>query len=261
MEVILYLLGIVAVLMLLQTAALRALGEPLQWSFGAHSRHPPRVKLALKVVLHGTLVGSLVLYPYLVGTTPAAFYGQLLPLRHAPLFFVGQLLGVTLLAAILALETSRGWLYWKPRFPPGKALRKSLLSVLSSLTVVAVEEPLFRGILLGGLLGALPWLPAVVGSAVLFSLAHFIKKRSTYWPMAGLTVLGLWLGVAYYKTGTLWLPMGLHSGGILAIGIHRCYLNYRAPEWLVGTQTFPIAGAVSMAVMAAGTLLTWILFR
>ena len=71
---------------------------------------------------------------------------------------------------------------------------------------------------------------------------------------------GIWLGVAYYKTGNLWLPMGLHSGGILSIGVHRCFLNYKGPEWLVGTQTFPIAGAVSIAVMLAGTAITWVLF-
>jgi len=47
-----------------------------------------------------------------------------------------------------------------------------------------------------------------------------VRARLT-WPAVGLAVLGVWLGIAYDKTQGLWLPMGLHSGGILAIGVHR----------------------------------------
>ena len=91
-------------------------------------------------------------------------------------------------------------------------------------------------------------------------ISHFIRRVKTYWPAVGLAVLGLWLGVGYYKTGNLWLSMGLHSGGVLSIGIHRCFLNYKGPAWLVGTQAFPIAGLVAIIVMLVGTVITWFLF-
>ena len=260
MGVILYLVAIIAVLMGLQSVVLRVLKEPQQWSFGANSKHPKKVKLALKVVLHGTLISSLLLYPYLIGQTPVSYYGPLLPLSKFVYFLYGESLALTLLTLIYAIETACKWLYWKPRFSPGKAFSKSAFSTLSSFTVVAVEEPFFRGIVLRGLAPAIGWPLAIPLSAVLFSVAHYIKRRRTYWPAVGLAVLGLWLGVAYYCTGNLWLSMGLHSGGILSIGVHRCFLNYKGPEWLVGTQTFPIAGLVSIFIMLIGTAITWMIF-
>ena len=93
---------------------------------------------------------------------------------------------------------------------------------------------------------AVPWLVARFGYRVVLAV--------------GLAVLGLWLGVAFYKTNALWLPMGLHSGGILAIGVHRCFTNYRGPAMLVGTQTFPIAGLISIVIMLIGSAVTWFLF-
>jgi membrane protease YdiL (CAAX protease family) len=211
-----------------------------------------------------------VLFPYLVGSNPAAYYGPLLPLDRAHYFLYGELVALALLGVIFLIEMSAGWIYWKPRFTAREAFGKSARSALSSLTVVAIEEPFFRAIILQQLLFAAapgfsrtpvidPW-AAVALSAVLFSAAHFLRKVKTYWPFVGLAVLGVWLGVAYVETGNLWLPMGLHSGGILAIGLHRCFLNYKGPEWLVGTQTYPIAGALAMAVMLVGTAVTWWMF-
>ncbi|HEU4754196.1 MAG TPA: CPBP family intramembrane glutamic endopeptidase [Armatimonadota bacterium] len=261
MWVILYLGGLIVLLLGLQTVVLLAFKEPLQWTFGANSQQPKSLKLALKLVLQGTLIGSIFLFPYLVGRTPASYYGPLFPPDRLHYFLYGEGIALALLSLIYAVELAGGWIYYKPRYPPAKALTKSTLSALSSLTVVSVEEPFFRGIVLRMLLTAVtPWI-ALPLSAVLFSGAHFIRKVKTYWPAVGLAVLGLWLGVAYYKTGNLWLSMGLHSGGILSIGVHRCFLNYRAgKEWLVGTQTFPIAGLISILIMLAGTAVTWVLF-
>jgi membrane protease YdiL (CAAX protease family) len=260
LNVILYLAAIVAVLFALQTVVFLAFKQPLQWTFGHNSQHPKSLKLAMKVVLQGTLIGSIFLYPHLVGSTPGAFYGPLFRADHFHLFWYGEAISLALLILIYGIEVRGKWLYWKQRWPWKKTLSKCLFSALSSLTVVLVEEPLFRGVIQRGLIAALPlWVALPLGAAV-FSLAHFIRKVPTYWPAVGLGVLGLWLGVAYYKTGSLWLPMGIHSGGILSIGVHRCFLNYRGPQWIVGTQTFPVAGAVAITVMLVGTVVTWFLF-
>lgn len=260
MWILLYLAAIIAVLLSLQAGVLAAFKEPLQWTFGASSQQPKSLKLALKAVLQCTLVGSIFLFPYVVGTTPGAYYGPQLAIGQAHYFLYGELIAVGLMAVIFAAETAAGWLYYQPRYELRKAVLKSSLSALSSLTVVAIEEPLFRGVILKTLLAAVPWPVAIPLGAVVFSAAHFIRKVRTYWPSVGLAVLALWLGVAYYRTGTLWMSMGIHSGGILAIGVHRCFLNYRGPEWLVGTQTFPIAGVVGMVVMLVGTAITWFVF-
>lgn len=270
MWVIGYLFGIVALLLVLQAVVLRAFRQPLQWTFGASSDQPKSLRLALKGVLQTTLIGSIFVFPYLVGSTPGRYYGPVFAGEKAIQFLYGEGIALVLLSLIFGVELVGGWIIYKKRYTARKALTKSTLSALSSLTVVSVEEPIFRAVVLQYLLYAAPpalalapvLSPAIAIplSAILFSAAHFIRKVSTYWPSVGLAVLGLWLGVAYYKTGALWLPMGLHSGGILAIGIHRCFTNYRGPAWLIGTQTFPIAGMISIVIMLIGTAVTWFLF-
>jgi len=257
MWVILYLLAVIAVLFCLQSVLLFAYREPLRSTFGARSGEPRSLRIALKTVLQLTLVGSIILYPYLRGTTAVAYYGALLPRHRAVEFLYGEAIALALLGVVFAMELATGGIRWRVRYPAGKVLARSARSALSSLTVVAVEEPFFRGIVLESLLTTTPAGPAIALSAGLFSAAHFLRKVRTYWPALGLAVLGIWLGVAYYKTHSLWLPMGLHSGGILAIGVHRCFIEYQGHEVLVGTQTYPIAGLGAIALMLLGASVTW----
>src|SRR4051794_31235638 len=100
MWVLLYVAGVLALLLGLQTAVLLAFREPLQWTFGANSQQPKSLKLALKLVLQGTLIASIFVFPYLVGTTPTRYYGPILPPGQAVYFLVGQALGVLLLALV-----------------------------------------------------------------------------------------------------------------------------------------------------------------
>jgi membrane protease YdiL (CAAX protease family) len=257
MQAIVYLLCAVAVLFSLQSLVLLAYGVPLRFTFGTRNSEPRSLRIVLKVVLQTTLIGSIVLYPYLRGSSLAAYYGARLPWHRAREFLYGEVVALAVLGFVFALELATGGIRWKVRYPAGKALARSSQAALSSLTVVAVEEPLFRGILLQSLLGVLPVWAAIGSSAALFSAAHFIRKTRTYWPAVGLAVLAVWLGVAYYKTQSLWLPMGLHSGGILAIGVHRCFVEYRGRALFVGTQTYPIAGLGAIALMLLGAAVTW----
>ncbi len=259
MWVLLFLVGLVALLLATQSLVLLAYNEPLQWNFGASSRQPRSLKLTLKSILLVVLVGSLVGIPYVVGSDPAAYYRPLLPRGGAAPFFAGQAIALAVLGAVFAIEHAGGWIRWERRWPLRKTLSKCLFTAVASVTVVAIEESFFRGIVLRTLVeNGVPAFLALSLSATIFSAAHFLRRLKNKWPAVGLAVLGLWLGVAYLKTGNLWLSMGLHSGGILAIGVHRCFTRYHGREWLVGTQTFPIAGALCLAIMLAGTVITWL---
>jgi uncharacterized protein len=116
---------------------------------------------------------------------------------------------------------------------------------VTTLVVPLIEEALFRGLFLGILLRGLRAPPAVVLSAAIFSIIHFLKApdqttTTVQWnsgfvslahsfdqfgePMlvlAGfstLFVIGLVLAHARIGTASLWLPIGLHAGWILASG-------------------------------------------
>lgn len=267
MWVIGYMAAMLAALMAAQALVLLAYRQPMQWTFGATSEQPRSMRVVLKVLLQVVMVTSILILPRLAGSDPNRYYAPILRPELAVQFLYGEVAALALLGLIFAVEFKGGWIVYEPLYKPRHAVLKSLRGGLSSLSVVAVEEPLFRGVLLQQLLFAAPPaaatgpvlspLLAIPLSAAIFSAVHFIRRARTYWPAVGLAVLGIWLGVAYYKTGALWLPMGLHSGGVLAIQIHRCFTRYRGPLWLVGTDSFPVAGAIAMSIMLIGTVITW----
>src|SRR5438552_4787943 len=169
MSVILYLVGVIAVLFCLQNALLLAYGEPLRWTFGVRPGQPRSLRIALKAILQATLIGAILVYPYLHGATPISYYGALLPRGRAVEFLYGEAIGLGVLALVFTVELATGGIRWRVRYPARTALARSARSALSSLTVVAVEEPFFRGIVLQSLLGAAPVWAAIGGSAALFS--------------------------------------------------------------------------------------------
>ena len=152
---------------------------------------------------------------------------------------------------------------------------------LTTLIVPLIEEALFRGLFLGILLRGLRGKIAVALSAAIFSIVHFLKApeqttTTVQWnsglvslahsfdqfgdPMlvlAGfmtLFVIGLILAHARLRTASLWLPIGLHAGWILASGafgkIARREID--ALPW-IGKNL--LVGLVPLAIC----LLTWAL--
>jgi len=79
------------------------------------------------------------------------------------------------------------------------------------LTAVVAEEVLFRGVILAGLLERYAVVPAIVGSALLFGLAHVLP-----WAIFSAFLGGLLLGWLYYRTRSILLCIvvhGLHNLG------------------------------------------------
>ncbi len=117
--------------------------------------------------------------------------------------------------------------------------------VLTAVAVSAVEETVFRGVVLGLCLWTLPRRGAIFVTTLLFVVVHFVKPAKTaiapeavrWWSgfaeamrftdglpggwllvsgAASLFVAGWILGSAATRTKSLWLPMGLHAGWVLA---------------------------------------------
>lgn len=86
-----------------------------------------------------------------------------------------------------------------------------------------LEELLFRGVILNGLLRSQqPWV-AIGQSALLFGLIHFNPAQS-----ASAAVLGLLLGWLYYRTRSLGLCIALHA---INNGIGFAAMHWAPPAW------------------------------
>ena len=164
----------------------------------------------------------------------------------------------------------------------------SFLAILklipTAVIVPLIEEPLFRGLFLGVLLrGLRPW-PANLLSAAIFSIVHFLKSPDETTPttiqwfsgfvslshsfdqfsepllvLGGFTtlfVIGIALGHARIRTRSLWLPIGLHSGWILASEVFSkvARREVMALPWLGKSL---LIGLVPLSVC----LVSWVLLR
>jgi membrane protease YdiL (CAAX protease family) len=74
----------------------------------------------------------------------------------------------------------------------------------------------------------------------------------------GLALLGLVLAMARLRTGSLWVPIGIHATWVAAFRVGRLFFEIRStPEWLMGPEWPPPVGGVAgwVAVAIAGVLL------
>ena len=97
---------------------------------------------------------------------------------------------------------------------PGQLIEwGSILLLIVLLLFGAIgEEMLFRGYAFQILMGALGPFATILPVSVLFALMHAGNPNVT---TLGLVNTGLWgvlLGYAFYRSGDLWLPIGLHVG-------------------------------------------------
>lgn len=97
---------------------------------------------------------------------------------------------------------------------PGEALDWGALLFVSLLLMFGAigEEMLFRGYGFQVLMDTLGPFATILPVGVLFGLAHGGNRNITGLGLANTIGWGIVLGAAFYRSGDLWLPIGLHFG-------------------------------------------------
>ncbi|HKJ36457.1 MAG TPA: type II CAAX endopeptidase family protein [Solirubrobacterales bacterium] len=89
----------------------------------------------------------------------------------------------------------------------------AIVTVLAGVLIIGGaaigEELFFRGMLFGGLRQRLPLWPAAAISGLLFGLPHLPQGDLAV--VLQLSIFGAVLAWAYERSGTLWVPIGLHG--------------------------------------------------
>ena len=180
---------------------------------------------------------------------------------------MGVLLGAGLLLLAGWGMLQGGFFVWKDaafstqgmpnKFVMPVNLGKALRTVLPGAVIVAlIEETLFRGVLLGIFLRALKAVPAILLLSLLFAFVHFLQpppgtiisdpqaadagfvllgkilgRLADPLPLVArfslLAMVGATLAYARYRTASLWLPLGIHFGWIVGVGL------FKAATWPV----------------------------
>ncbi|MBV9923760.1 MAG: CPBP family intramembrane metalloprotease [Acidobacteria bacterium] len=152
-----------------------------------------------------------------------------------------------------------------------------LLTLVVSFVVfmlgAAAEEMLFRGYPLQTLMRSWPLWVALLPVSAPFALAHLLNPNvAPGFTFLNTALAGVWLGVAYWRTRSLWFALGLHFGwnwvqgallgspvsGIKGITPHPL-LNFAdaGPAWLGGGAYGIEGGAVCTLALVLATLYTW----
>ena len=113
---------------------------------------------------------------------------------------------------------------------------KASLFLLAVVMAPIFEEIIFRGIIQKGLInkGVKPW-KAILMAAIVFGLVH-----GNPWQFVGAVLLGSVLGLVYYKTKSLLLPILLHAFNNLCSAMLIFYADtesfaetFKISEWMI----------------------------
>jgi membrane protease YdiL (CAAX protease family) len=244
-----------------QSAALALHGSPIRWRID--SRHAPAaVRAAGRVATQLGLIAALLTYPGLIGRPIVDYYRSFFPTGPAALQLArGAAAAVLMLCALYGAWIASGRIEVFTHQQRRKWQRRLVLLIPTAALGALVEELIFRGVLLNDLLRA-PWLPRSAGllvAAIFFAAAHYVRAVKRRWTFPGHLLLGLLLCIAFVQTGALWLPIGLHAGGILMIMGTRPFFWYEGPSWLTGASIFPFAGVAGWAGL--GVLTAFVVYQ
>ncbi len=140
----------------------------------------------------------------------------------------------------------------------------SLLFVLVLLLFGAAgEELLFHGYGFQVLLGALgPW-ATILPISVLFAWAHSANLNISWLALGNTAAWGVLLGYAFWRSGDLWLPIGLHVGwnwmlplaganlSGFTINLTGHAIRWKIPALWSGGDYGPEGGLLTTLVLAA----------
>ncbi|MEO1856406.1 MAG: CPBP family intramembrane glutamic endopeptidase [Rubritalea sp.] len=156
---------------------------------------------------------------------------------------IGILFSAGFLTLLVGLLYSIGWVETSDEFKFAKAFQKA---IIPAIIVAFLEEWLFRGLLYDVLMRKLNAVQTIVGLSLFFAAVHFLSPpkgiavASPRDALAGFEMLGLigqkflaassffgvfvtlfvvgaTLAFTRYKTGKLWLAIGLHAGWVFSL--------------------------------------------
>ncbi len=210
---------------------------------------PQPVILTYTIGLYLWLMVLVALLKRPIGADPALHYGFRFDGRKLAL---GWLLGLGGVLLLMAVELGGGIATF--RFPAEWPLGVILGAIAAAMGYAVSEELLFRGLFLRTLLLDHPPLRAMAISSVIFAALHFLRPNLSWAdlvPFVGLVVSGWVLAYAAWKSGTLWLPIGIHAGWVFFISLSdQLHLWEYAPQllWLSGGRG-PSSGVLGVLLL------------
>jgi membrane protease YdiL (CAAX protease family) len=193
---------------------------------------------------------------------------------------IGITIGLAGIGLALVVAWVGGGLVPDLRYDVPKTIRKASAGLVGALLVGVFEEVLFRGVLLRRFVLDLGPRVGVPVTTVVYAVVHGLRGGgkitasdwwagwartsslfaplgdALVWPgIAGLFVLGLVFAGIRQRTGSLWMPIGIHAAWVGVFRVGRLFFDIRRrPAWLVGPGWPPLVGGLAGAIAIATTV-------
>jgi uncharacterized protein len=177
-----------------------------------------------------------------------------------------------IIACILAMPTGNLSFQLNNAADSASILQTIFGSAIVFMVAAASEEVMFRGYVLQTLSRAkLAWLGILITSLP-FAVAHLGNPNADLISTINTALAGIWLGVAYIKTRSLWFAFGVHfawnwfQGAFLGLpvsGLKQLTTSPllqsidQGPNWLTG-GSYGIEGGITCTIaLIVSTLIIW----
>jgi CAAX protease family protein len=202
---------------------------------------------------------------------PLAFVGLGLHSRWKAELALGLALGALMILAVAALERALGLAYFSWMASAQTTGRQVLMGGLYSFVLFTVagtaEELTFRGYPFQRLADSVGPVGAVAVFAALFGMAHLYNPSHTFLSTCNTMLVGVTFAVAYLRTRSLWLPVGLHvswnitQGYVLGFPVSGMLMpaalvrpEFRGAVWLTGGSYGPEGSSLATVMIVLGTV-------
>lgn len=176
-------------------------------------------------------------------------------------FGLGFGIGSVLLFVSALILWFGGWITWEAGDLTGKVVTGLFQGLLYFILAGMLEELLFRGYLFQAVIeGTQGWI-AIILFNLLFVLLHLSEPSFTVISAINIFLGGAMLSIAYLKTRSLWLPIGIHvawnwtQSSILGAPVSGLHYNQRlltaqthGPDWLSG-GVYGIEGSFIITIL------------
>ncbi|MEW6208807.1 MAG: CPBP family intramembrane glutamic endopeptidase, partial [Acidobacteriota bacterium] len=175
-------------------------------------------------------------------------------------------MGALTIALAVAMAASAGAMHFSAhQITVAESARNFLILFVVFLIAAAFEEVLFRGFAFQTLIRDVGPVAAVIITSAAFAALHLGNEGASVLPIINTALAGVWLGVAYIRTRSLWLATALHHSwnlvmvfvfGLPVSGIagykHMALLDGEgySPVWISGGEYGPEGGVAATLAVA-----------
>ena len=184
--------------------------------------------------------------------------------------FAGFLFGVLLVAAMYTLQWAEHvYSFGTWAIPARTAIAGGLAWAAVCFLVGIFEEGTFRGYAQFTLASGIGFWPAAVIISSAFGLLHLLDPNYTWLGVGGPAIFGLLFAFCLWRTGDLWLAIGIHMAvdfselflfapaNSFHSALHLLRADLHGPAWLTGWTIGPEASVNGYAVLALACVIVW----